>query len=140
MNPTHDPKKCISLFDFCETVNKILEEEHVLDMGVLEHGYMKCMDNSIPDARKCRLTSSDFTIETRVVYGSNEGIFVDIYLSGRWQSDQKEDGRLWIGCYKTLGEGRIYAEAMGKLAGAINYFAHKFVNEHIDDFTGFGKN
>lgn len=139
MNPTHDPKKCISLYDFCEALNKLFEQNGVIDMSVLEHGYMKCMDFSIKDARKYRLTREEFSVDAKVTFGSNEGIYVDVYLDGKWRDEQKENGRLWIGCYKTLGESRKDAEAMGKMAGAISYFAHKYVGDNIEDFMGGGK-
>ena len=146
MNPTHDPKKCITLDEFCREANKVLVESGDLPTYTcnvigkcLDFGGLYAKESNVENPKSYRLTCEEFSVVCELQFGSCEGIYVEVYLVGKWRHDQKEDGRLRVGVFKSDSDGRDMALTMGKICGAIPYHLNRFINSRIEDFMGGGK-
>ncbi len=65
--------------------------------------------------------------EFKVIYGSNEGIYIDWVLVS--PNGDREGGkrREYLSCFKTQGTSLTYAEEMGLLAGRLTWLAREIV-------------
>ena len=78
-----------------------------------------------------------FNIYTRIVYGSNEGIYADVMLQGQYDIEQGAPD-LCIGVIKTLRSDDEAVEEMYKYCSKIFIKGTRFVNDNLDDFTWLG--
>lgn len=81
----------------------------------------------VPDV----LTNYEFDIEAVPQPGSNEGIYVNVYISGDWGQSDKSIRRKYLGCIKTLDTGLDAVIAMGAIAGALTWYAGRIADEII---------
>lgn len=144
-NPTRDPKKCITLQDFLEGAWTMARESgDIPDTLELDYANWGGVCTETPTGitpKKYRITSPGFDIIPQICYGSNEGIYIDVFMFGNWDVtlDVNKNHRMHIGTIKTLGEGKNDMMMMGQLCGVIAYYFRKFVNSRIDEFDGSGK-
>ncbi len=89
------------------------------------------------DYRVRELTDYEFDFIAQVNFGGSEGIYIDCYISGRFdeKAAPSETQRLRCGTFKTLDESLDAMKIMGELTGALTFFAHKYVNREIDRYT-----
>ena len=80
------------------------------------------------------LTNYEFDIVPRIAFGGSEGIYLDLYLEGSFDSSGKERAR--IGTFKTLGTDLKTCRLMGELAGILMYHGSAYVNQNIHRYQG----
>ena len=116
-----------------ELFNRIIEAA-----GVEEEKY--CLDYILADNHaNINITYPSFDIETVVKWGSNEGIYCDVYIVGSYDEETiKTRNRLHIGTIKTLVESDAQMMRMYHMAGRIYLLGTKYINEIIDDLTWIG--
>jgi hypothetical protein len=92
------------------------------------------------------LSSYEFNFDACVQFGSNEGIYIDCSIYGkyteteikRWNADKgvmENEFRRSVGTFKTLRTDLEAMLIMGELCGALVYYAHQYVNENLDKYT-----
>lgn len=83
-----------------------------------------------------KLYRHEFCVLGEVSYGSNEGIFGDIFLYGNWSEQQGDPFRTRFRVYvlKTLKRDKESYLALGMLVNLICYYANEFVNTHPERF------
>jgi len=79
------------------------------------------------------LKDCEFDFVAKVVWGSNEGIYIHCYLEGTF--DNSGDKRLNVGTLKTLSTSLQDFQVMGELAGALTYHARQYVDKNIDRYA-----
>lgn len=72
-----------------------------------------------------------FDFVPSLIYGANEGIYLDCCLVGR--TNEHGQYSLRIGVMKTLSAGIEDCKIMGELCGVLMYHARKYMNEQIHD-------
>lgn len=79
------------------------------------------------------LTAYEFDFEARLNWGGSEGIYIDCYLTGKFD----ESGRfvLPIGTIKTLKRDLEAAKIMGELCGVLTHYASQCVNQNLLRYT-----
>ncbi len=82
---------------------------------------------------KVELTAYEFDFEPVINYGGSEGIYIDCYLTGKFD----ESGRsvLHVGTLKTLRRDLEAAKIMGELCGTLLHYADLYVNQEIHRYT-----
>ena len=79
------------------------------------------------------LTDYRFNIVPVIQYGGSEGIYVCLYLDGKF--DNSGNTKLRIGTFKTLQSDLAACRRMGELCGVLLYYATAYVNENIHRYT-----
>ena len=98
---------------FRRIVEKMTNEEELKDV-------VKMLDYIFPDRRLEKITNNEFDICAVSSIGGCEGWYVDVYMHGSWnQEDRKNTKKMHIGTLKTLEEGLTGAQIAGQLSGAI---------------------
>lgn len=105
---------------------------------VQQHGHYdaaeKILDYALPETMdKRQFTQYGFDFIANVNKGGSEGIYIDCYLSGKF--DESGDKRCKIGTFKTLEEGIHGYKIMGELSGLLVIYADMYVNQNIDRYT-----
>lgn len=114
------------------------------EAGVL-HTLDEIKDYELPNefeiyAREAiELTSYQFNAEFVVNGGATEGIYIDANIYGIFRAGQEKPERQSIGTIKTLREDLDAYKIMGEAAGALTYFAFRYVNNHLDRYTQEGE-
>ncbi|MBS3949575.1 MAG: hypothetical protein KGZ53_02765 [Peptococcaceae bacterium] len=91
------------------------------------------LDYSLAESCNVReLTDYDFDFKATVVWGRNEGIYIDCYLEGTF--DTSGDKRLRAGTFKTLNTSIEAFKTMGEFAGALTYYARDYVDRNLDRY------
>ena len=92
------------------------------------------------------LTNYCFDFNASAQFGSNEGIYINCYLSGEYSETElkrynyskktleKETTR-FIGMFKTLNTDIESMKIMGELCGALVFYADQYINNNIDRYT-----
>ena len=82
------------------------------------------------------ILDTEFSVTAETEFGANEGIFVNLYVSGNIGS---EEGRFYIGCLKTLYEDDVHFLQMAQLGAKFQLIARKWINnnEQILKRTGY---
>lgn len=110
--------------------------ENVLQL-IQENGHFAEAEEIIDYTLSCRdsrqLTNYAFDFEAIVLPGSNEGIYISCFLSGKF--DDSGDSRCYAGTIKTLCEQVDAYRIMGALAGYLAYYSRKYVNDNIRRFA-----
>jgi len=81
------------------------------------------------------VSNYEFDLCTDVRFGSNEGIYLGIYIDGLFEENQNESRLLRIGGYKTLNTDLEAMKIMGELGGVIVYHGRNYINSHLDRFS-----
>ena len=92
------------------------------------------------------LSNYRFDFNAVVQFGSNEGIIIDCFLSGKFTETERKvynagkgvsetETMRSIGTFKTLKTDIDSIKIMGELCGALTFYAHQYVNKHIDRYT-----
>ena len=115
-----------------------LFEKIIMAAGIEEEKYY--LDYILADNHaNINITYPSFDIETVVKWGSNEGIYCDVYIVGSYDEETiKTRNRLHIGTIKTLVESEAQMMRMYHMAGLIYLLGTKYINEIIDDLTWIG--
>lgn len=104
---------------------------------VQRHGHYaaaEIMDYALPETfDKRQFTRYEFDFVANVNKGGSEGIYIDCYLSGKF--DDSGDKTCKIGTFKTLAEGVDGYRIMGELSGLLVIYADMYVNENLDRYT-----
>ena len=110
-----------------------LFEKIIMAAGIEEEKYY--LDYILADNHaNINITYPSFDIETVVKWGSNEGIYCDVYIVGSYDEETiKTRNRLHIGTIKTLVESEAQMMRMYHMAGLIYLLGTKYINEIIDD-------
>ena len=121
----------------CELVDNVLakmkEEKLYPDFLDYAHG------DSYRDGTR-EITYYGFDVETVTKYGCNEGVYTDFYLMGIFDATEPLDKRerIYVGCAKTLNEGKEAVREMYEFAANFYITATKYINENINDFSWKG--
>ena len=83
--------------------------------------------------RDTYLTDYQFDISPQVTFGSSEGLYMVVYLQGRFDDSGVEQTR--IGVFKTLRNDLEACRLMGELGGILMYFGTNYVDEEIHRYT-----
>ncbi len=86
---------------------------------------------------KVLIKDYQFDLYTRVVYGTNEGIYADVWLSGKYDEEAGAPDLL-IGVIKTLNRDDDTVRKMYQLCAEIFLAGTHFINDNLDDFTWLG--
>ena len=79
------------------------------------------------------LTDYRFDISPQISFGSSEGIYVDVYLDGKF--DDSGVKRTSIGVFKTLRTDPEACRLMGELCGVLMYHGSLYVDKEIHRYT-----
>lgn len=79
------------------------------------------------------LTDYRFDIAPQMTFGSSEGIYVDVYLIGKF--DDSGTSQTSIGVFKTLRTDLEACRLMGELCGVLMYHGSCYVNKDIHRYT-----
>ena len=116
-------KKPMTTKELFEKIQGILKEKgrlpDILDYGLATH-------------RPVPITNYEFDLKSNLNYGSNEGIYLDLWIE-YYEGKQKQQKGL--GTFKTLS---IDNEAMHIMAALLADFIieeYSYVNANLDDFT-----
>ena len=114
-----------SIEDFFRRIlGKIEKEEQLRDVA-------KMLEYTFPDRRPEKITNDEFDIYAVPSIGGNEGWYVDVYMHGSWnQEDRNNTKKMHIGTLKTLEEGLTGAQIAGQLAGAVIWFGRRVLMEN----------
>ena len=110
---------------------------HKLMKLIKENGHYseaeKIIEYVIVQDRDVRtLTSYEFDLVSHLCWGSNEGIYIDCYLEGKF--DDTASKKLKVATIKSLETSIQAFKTMGELTGALTYYGRTYVNEHINMF------
>lgn len=87
------------------------------------------LDYSLPSSRIRELTNYQFDFRALVNWGSSEGIYMDCYIEGNF--DSSDDRKLHVGTFKTLLTSIEAFQIMGELAGALTFYEYQYVNKNL---------
>ena len=85
-----------------------------------------------PD-RDTYLTDYEFDIVPAIMFGSSEGIYVDVYLEGKF--DGSDCRKTSLATFKTLDTSLDACRKMGELCGILMYHGSRYVNQNIHRYT-----
>ena len=78
------------------------------------------------------LTSYEFDFVSSLCWGSNEGIYIDCYLEGKF--DHSTSKKLKVATLKSLETSVDAFKIMGELTGTLTYYGRLYVDENINMF------
>lgn len=107
-------------------MKKLKEEKRVPDF----------LEYAIPTRNEYEFRNYAFDILGTVNFGSNEGIYIDVFFRGDIGDSNITSGSM--GTIKTLNKDEDSFYGMAELMAAFQLAANTFVNEHLDDFTWTG--
>ena len=67
------------------------------------------------------------------MFGSSEGIYVDVYLEGKF--DGSDCRKTSLATFKTLDTSLDACRKMGELCGILMYHGSRYVNQNIHRYT-----
>ena len=109
--------------------------ERVLDL-VKENGYYQeiepILDYYLPSDEYRPLSNYEFDFCALVNPGSNEGIYIDVFLKGKFDQSGKDHCR--VATFKTLHEDAGAFKIMGAFCGVLTYYAGEYVNKNIERY------
>jgi len=92
--------------------------EHIVEScRPCEHG--RSAGGSVP------ITAFQFDFVPQICFGSNEGMFLDCYLWGRFDDSGRYS--ICIGSMRILNRNRDTCKILGELSGALMYHAHLYI-------------
>jgi len=117
---------------FSAVVRMAKESGHFDRAGAILDYMLPC-EHETGRQEKVKLTAYEFNFEAIVHYGGSEGIYIDCYLSGKFD----ESGRsvLHVGTLKTLRRDLEALQIMGELCGTLTYYASQYVNQNLHRYT-----
>lgn len=80
------------------------------------------------------VTNYQFDFFGVVDFGESEGIYADFYMKGIMHDTEKSE-TIRVGCMKTLETNLEAMKKMGTAVGIMTYYARKFINDNINDFS-----
>ena len=83
--------------------------------------------------RDTYLTDYQFDIVPAIMFGSSEGIYVDVYLEGKF--DGSDCRKTSLATFKTLDTSLDACRKMGELCGILMYHGSRYVNQNIHRYT-----
>ena len=86
---------------------------------------------------KRELTRYKFDFVAQVNKGGSEGIYIDCYLSGKF--DDSGDEKCKVATIKSLEEGVTGFRLMGELSGLLTYYATGYISQNIDRYSSFSE-
>ena len=93
------------------------------------------MDYFLPEEMKVQeITDCRFDFCAIVNFGASEGIYIDCFISGYYDTNINKSMKLPCGTFKTLRDDLEAMQIMGELAGALTYWANYYVNREIDRY------
>lgn len=93
--------------------------------------YIKAAKESI------EVPNEDIGIENTLDFGSNEGIYLDLFLRVHSPGSRVYE-KVPLGTFKTLDEDRDAMRDMGKILADFICELRDFINDHMEDFTWSG--
>ena len=125
-----EKRKKHSTKELFELIDKMLEEKGVKPDN---------LDYGLGGDALCIILSEEFAIVPRVVYGSSEGIYLDIRLEGTegFVSTGNEN-IVTLGTYKTLGESKEDYIKMAIIGAEFFFTLREYINSHSDEFNWTG--
>jgi hypothetical protein len=77
-----------------------------------------------------------FNFRAMAYFGGSEGIYIDCFLEGSIDEKTNSDDKRWhIGTFKTLREDLTAMKIMGELAGAMTFYADRYISKNMDRYT-----
>lgn len=93
------------------------------------------LDYAIPVHNPVLITTSGFSFKNNLDYGSNEGIYLDIWITFDKGGGNVQKG---LGTFKTLLEDSAAMETMGKLLAGFIVEGYQYINNNPDSFNWEG--
>ncbi len=81
------------------------------------------------DWKRFKITNDNFQIDFIVQFGGSEGIYIDAYISGRFDGSG-EHKRVSIGTIKTLEDDLAAMKIMGEACAILTYNAAEYLNQN----------
>ena len=81
------------------------------------------------DWKRFKITNDNFQIDFIVQFGGSEGIYIDAYISGRFDASG-EHKRVSIGTIKTLEDDLGAMKIMGEACGILTFYAAEYLNQN----------
>ncbi len=110
---------------------KILIEQ-ILEL-VKKNGHYKeaesIMDYFLPSDEQREISNYEFDFCALVNPGKSEGIYIDVYLTGKFDQSGKDYCR--IATFKTLCEDVGAFKIMGELCGSLTCYANQYINSQL---------
>ena len=120
-----------------KTLYRTDELFRLIDNKLKEEGLLpEILDYGLPTRKPRPVKTISWDTIGRVSFGSNEGIYLNIYLEGDLGGGTDE--RVELGTYKTLFEDKEAFNAMSLINTEFVFAVRDFVNAHMDDFNWVG--
>ena len=93
------------------------------------------------------LSNYEFDFYATPQFGSNEGIYIDCWLRGKYTETEikfinynrdmalETETTRSVGTFKTLKRDLESMQIMGELCGSLVYYASQYINENLDRYT-----
>ncbi len=111
-----------NVFELVKKNGSYDKAEKIMDYFLAESHYIRKLSNYQFDF--CAVPS----------FGGSEGIYIDCYINGIFDENDKESHKLSCGTFKTLETSLSAMQMMGELCGSLTYFARQYVNENLERF------
>ena len=97
------------------------------------------LDYGLPDTEAVPIYGIAWDCIFKVRFGSNEGIYLDVYAEGYLPKDplseeDDEHRRIRLGCYKTLYASHDAFRTMAALGAEFALAAGDYIDEHMGEF------
>lgn len=93
------------------------------------------LDYAVPAHNPVLITTSGFSFRNNLDYGSNEGIYLDIWITFDKGGRNIQKG---LGTFKTLLEDGAAMETMGRLLAGFIVEGYQYINSNPDNFNWEG--
>lgn len=130
---------------FRETLKRVMENgQYDKAAAIVDYFLPNEHENNVRE--DIELSNYMFDFKATAQFGGSEGIYIDCYLVGEYTEDKRtrynsETGQIepetrrHIGTFKTLKDDLESMKIMGELCGALTFYAHEYVNKHLDRYT-----
>lgn len=112
----------------------IKELFNIVDNSLKEKNLIPDIINyGLPGNRDVQIRETAWDVYGIVNFGSNEGIYLDIYLEGEVTKKAKnwdEIEKVWLACYKTLGTSKEDFKKMSDLNTEFVFDLRKYINDN----------
>lgn len=109
--------------DFFKNVESIVVKEKRYPESLFDYALPSTKNKDV------EINTIYFDVVSVVSFGTSEGIYLDLYIQGEYNSDCA-DGRIHLATYKTLYETDIAYITTGVYGCEFCLAARKFLNEH----------
>ena len=95
--------------------------------------YLPDKEEPLQPREDSELTDYRFSLIPRIDFGASEGIYVDLYMDGKFDATGQKLFRLAV--FKTLRTDLEACRLMGELCGMLLYHGRDYLDENIHRYT-----